>query len=46
MVWDGRDMAISVDESDTEPLVGMALMYSFRILIDDINGGQVQLTRL
>ena len=46
MVWDGRDMAISVDESDTEPLVGMALMYSFRTLIDDIDGGQVQLTRL
>ena len=39
VVWDGQVVAISVDESDSEPLIGMALMDSFRILIEDMDGG-------
>ena len=44
--WDGRLIAIHVDESDSDPLVGMALMYGFRILIEDLDGGLVQIERI
>ncbi len=46
VVWDGRVVAIPVDESDSEPLIGMALMDSFRILIEDMDGGSVQIARM
>ncbi len=46
VVWDGMAIAISVDESDSEPLVGMGLMYGYRILIEDVDGGLVQLEQM
>ena len=46
VVWDGQVIAISVDESDSEPLIGMALMDAFRILIEDVDGGLVQIERI
>ncbi len=46
IVWDGQAIAISVDESDSEPLIGMGLMDGFRILIEDVVGGQVQIERI
>ena len=46
VVWDGQAIAISVDESDSEPLVGIALMYGFRILIEDVDSGLVQIERM
>ena len=46
VVWDGQVVAISVDESNSEPLVGMALMDGFRILIEDVDGGLVQIERI
>lgn len=39
-------MAIPVDEADAEPLVGMRLMKGFRILVEDIDGGIVQIERI
>jgi clan AA aspartic protease len=46
IVWDGQTITIPVDESDSEPLLGMALMYVFRILIDAVDGGLVQIERI
>ena len=46
VVWDGQLTAISVDESESEPLIGMALMDGFRILIEDTDGGNVQIELL
>lgn len=46
IVWDGQVITIPVDESDSEPLVGMALMHGFRILIEDLDGGAVQIERI
>lgn len=46
VVWDGQEIAISVDEASAEPLVGMALMTGFRILIEDVDGGLVQIERI
>jgi clan AA aspartic protease len=46
VVWDGQVLAISVDEADSEPLIGMALMDGFRNLIEDMAGGLVQIERI
>ncbi len=44
--WDGSVITISIDESDSEPLIGMALMDGFRILIEDLDGGLVEIERI
>ncbi len=46
VVWDGQVITISVDEAASEPLIGMALMDGFRIHIDDVDGGPVQIERI
>jgi clan AA aspartic protease len=46
LIWDGHDIMISVDESESESLVGMALMSGYRILIEDLDGGSVQIERM
>ncbi len=35
-----------IDESDSEPLVGMALMDGFCIPSEDVDGGLVQIERI
>jgi predicted aspartyl protease len=44
--WDGQVITVPVDEVDADPLVGMRTTKSFRILVDDIDGGIVQLERI
>jgi len=44
--WDGQLVTVSVDESDSDPLIGMALMEGFSIFIEDKDGGAVQIERL
>ena len=44
--WDSQTIAISIDESDSEPLVGMELMDGFHIHIEDTDGGRVQIERI
>lgn len=39
--WDGNDLEIDVAESNTAPLMGMALLYGYRIQIEAIAGGTV-----
>lgn len=46
ITWDGRDREIDVAESETEPLIGMALLYGYRVQIDAINGGIVRIEAL
>lgn len=46
IVWDGKVITIPVDEADAEPLIGMRLMQGYRILVEDIDGGLVQLERI
>jgi clan AA aspartic protease len=46
LLWDGLTITIPVDEADAEPLVGMRLMKGYRILIEDRDGGLVQIERL
>jgi clan AA aspartic protease len=46
VVWDGQPIAIPVDESDTEPLVGMTLMYGYELNVQNVDGGLVTLRRM
>ena len=46
LLWDGQLVTIPVDEAEAEPLIGMRLMHGYRILIEDVDGGLVQIDRL
>ncbi len=46
VIWDGRYQDIDIAESETEPLIGMALLYGYRLQIDAIEGGIVRIEAL
>ncbi|MBF2088900.1 MAG: clan AA aspartic protease [Synechococcales cyanobacterium K44_A2020_017] len=46
VIWDGQYYEIDVAESDTEPLIGMALLYGYRLQMDIVEGGIVRLKAL
>jgi len=39
--WDGQERTIEVDAADTEPLVGMGLIYGHELRIAAVDGGPV-----
>jgi len=41
VVWEGRPRRIAVDEADTAPLVGMALLDGHELKVQVLNGGRV-----
>lgn len=41
IIWNGQLLEIDIAESETEPLVGMSLLYGYRLQIDVIGGGKV-----
>lgn len=41
VIWDGQNQMIDVVASDAEPLVGMGLLYGFKIQIEAVEGGRV-----
>jgi clan AA aspartic protease len=44
--WNGQALAIEVDAVDSDPLVGMTLMYGYKLTIEDVDGGAVTIERL
>lgn len=46
VLWDGRPRRILVEEADTDPLVGMALLYGYEVGIEVIEGGRVSIVAL
>jgi clan AA aspartic protease len=46
VIWDGEYLEIDIAESETEPLIGMALLYGYRLQIDAIEGGIVRIEAL
>ena len=46
IVWDDVTRSILIYAMDAEPLVGMSLMYGFRILVEAIDGGKVSITEM
>ena len=41
IIWDGRPRNILVEAADTDPLVGMALLYSHDLHVQVVEGGRV-----
>lgn len=46
IIWDRQCREVDVAESETEPLVGMALLQGYRLQIDAIVGGMVRIEAL
>ena len=46
VIWDGQYREIYIAESETEPLLGMALLYGYRLQVDAIEGGSVKVESL
>jgi clan AA aspartic protease len=45
-IWDGQYRTIDIAESETEPLLGMAMLYGYRLQIDTVEGGIVKIEAL
>jgi clan AA aspartic protease len=41
VVWDGRPRRVPVDAADTDPLIGMSLMYGYELTVQVVDGGRV-----
>lgn len=46
IIWDGQYREIDIVELETEPLLGMSLLYGYRLQIDTIEGGAVRIEAL
>lgn len=46
VIWDGQYREIYVAESETDPLLGMSLLYGYRLQVDTIEGGAVKVEAL
>jgi clan AA aspartic protease len=46
VVWDGQIRQIVVDEAETDPLLGMALLNGYRLDAEIRSGGKVRIERL
>lgn len=46
IIWDGEYRYIDVNAAETEPLVGMSLLYGYRMQLDAIKGGIVVIQSL
>ncbi len=46
VIWDGRERIVDVAASEADPLIGMSLLYGFKIEIEAVEGGMVTLKGL
>jgi clan AA aspartic protease len=46
VIWDGQARMVEIDAADTDPLVGMGLLYGHEVRIQVINGGAVTIEAL
>jgi clan AA aspartic protease len=46
VIWDGEYRYIDVNAAETDPLVGMSLLYGYRMQLDVIEGGIVTIQSL
>jgi clan AA aspartic protease len=46
LIWDGELRRIDVNASEATPLVGMSLLYGYRMQLDAIEGGSVTIQSL
>jgi clan AA aspartic protease len=43
VIWDGQNKLIDVVASDADPLVGMGLLYGFKLQVEAVEGGRVSI---
>lgn len=46
VIWDGELRQIDINASETAPLIGMSLLYGYRMQLDAIEGGIVTIQSL
>ena len=46
VIWDGQQIVVPVSETDSDPLVGMNLIYGYELFIQAVDGGAVTLKKL
>ena len=46
VIWDGQTQVIDVAASEADPLVGMSLLYGFKVQIEAVEGGTVTIEAL
>lgn len=46
LIWDGQYRTIDIAASETDPLIGMAMLYAYRLQVDNIEGGIVKIELL
>lgn len=46
IIWDGEYRQIDVNAAETDPLVGMSMIYGYRMQLDAVEGGAVTLRSL
>ncbi len=46
VIWDGQSQVVDVAASDADPLVGMSLLYGFKVQIEAVEGGAVTIEAL
>jgi len=46
ILWDGQYREVDVAESETDPLIGMSLLYKYGLRIDAVEGGIVRVEAL
>ncbi len=46
IIWDGQVYTVEINESDTEPLIGVGLLEEYELNIQHCPGGMVKITEL
>jgi clan AA aspartic protease len=46
VVWDGKERRVLVDEADTDPLIGMALLRGYELRMQVRSRGKISIKRL
>lgn len=46
VIWDGEYRNIPVNEAETDPLIGMSLLYGYDLQIQAVEGGRVRIEAL
>lgn len=46
ITWDGRPRRIAVDEVNSDPLIGMSLLYGYELTVQVVDGGRVVINPL
>ena len=46
VIWDWQYREVDIATSETEPLLGMAMLYVYRLQVDNVEGGIVEIKAL